>query len=85
MNFLILLRAILFIVIAGLWYGGFWWLAGPLTSVYFFRYVGYEVILIGWLLDVHFMTGLIPWYTSIFAVVFFVVEWCKSHLLAYTR
>ncbi|MFN3187921.1 MAG: hypothetical protein ACK42D_00020 [Candidatus Paceibacteria bacterium] len=84
MNFLILLRMALFILIAGLWYGGFWLVAGAVTLLYYFKYIGYEIIIIGWFLDMQFMTGIVPWYTIAFAVVFLVVEWCKSRLLAYT-
>jgi hypothetical protein len=84
MNYSFVIRILLFILLVGAWYGGFWLLAGVATVGYLFRYVGYEVILLGWCLDIQFMTGAIPWYVSIFALMFIIVEWLKLRLLAYT-
>ncbi len=85
MSYSILLRILFFILLAGFWYAGWWHVGGIVTIGYFFRYLGYEVILLGWLLDIQFMTGLVPWYTIAFALTFIAVEWLKPHLLAYTN
>jgi len=84
MNILVIFRIIFFVTLAGVWYGGFWLLGGVLTLVYFFRYLGYELVVLGLFLDIHFMTGFVPWYTIAFAGTFIVIEWSKPRLLAYT-
>lgn len=78
------IRIALFLLTAGLWYIGWWPIAGIVTLVYLFRYLAYEIVILGLILDIQFMTGLVPWYSLMFAVAFIVVEWCKPRLLAYT-
>jgi len=79
----IVFRILFFMLIVGAWYSGFLIVAGLATLGYLFRYVGYEVMLLGWCLDVQFMTGVVPWYTMAFALTFIIVEWFKLRLLAY--
>lgn len=85
MNYLLLFRILLFILMTGFWYAGWWQVGGVVTLIYLFRYLGYEVVLLGLFLDIQFMTGVVPWYTIAFAAIFVLVEWCKPRLLAYTR
>lgn len=85
MNYLLLLRIILFFAVSGTWYAGLWLIAGVLTVVYVFRYDGYEIVFLGLLLDIQFMTGMIPWYTFAFTGAFIIAQWCKLRLLAYTN
>jgi hypothetical protein len=54
----------IFIGISFLWYFALWWGAIPLTLVYLWRYPGYELVLLGALIDIQFLTGIaIPYYT----------------------
>jgi len=85
MKYKTLERIIFFMGVAGLWYSGIWVLAGLVTVLYFFRYTAYEVVFMGWCLDIQFMTGDVPWYTLAFAGLFLCIEWLKPHLVAYTN
>lgn len=80
----ILLRVIFLLLLAGLWYGGFLAVAAILTLVYSFRYTAYELIVLGWVIDMQFSTGGWPVYMLVAATLFLVVEWIKPRLLAYT-
>lgn len=77
-------RIFFYLLMAGLWYGGLWLLAVIATSWYLYRYTAYELIVLGWCLDVQFMTGIIPWYTVGAALAFVFIEGLKPRLLSFT-
>jgi len=80
----IILRIFLGLLVAGFWYSGWVVLASIVTVLYAFRYTAYELVVLGWCLDVQFMTGSVPYYTIVSAGFFVCVEWLKPRLLAYT-
>jgi hypothetical protein len=77
-------RSVWFIIVAGLWYSGFWFIAGVATIAYSFWYTGYELIVLAGMIDVQYMTGIWPWYTVGAVGLFCVVEWVKPRLMAYS-
>lgn len=79
------IRIGLLLLTAGLWYMGLWPIAIVLTLLYFIRYLAYEMIILGLIIDIHFMTGIIPWYTILFCVIFLLSECLKPRLLAYSN
>ncbi len=71
-------RICLFILISGSWYFAVWWCAIPLTIAYVWYYQGYELIVLGVLIDIQFLSGIrIPYYTFIFLLLVIVAHVIK--------
>ncbi len=80
------IRALYFITATALWYFSFWWFAVPFVLFYVYRCRAYELIPLGLLLDMQFLTiGHIPYYTLCFTGAVLAAEWLKPQLRSRTE
>ena len=81
-----IIRIVYFIFATTLWYFSFWWFAIPFLVFYVYRYRAYELIGLGLLLDMQFLTtGQVPYYTLFFTGTVLAAEWLKPQLRARTE
>ena len=80
-----LLRPTLFILILTAWYFGLFLGSIPFLIFYSYKYNPYELVLIGFLIDIQFTTfGQVPFY-SLFSIFWLgVTIWLKPQLSVYT-
>ncbi len=81
-----ILRTFCFVLASTLWYFSFWWFAVPFLFFYTYRFRAYELIGLGLLLDMQFLSiGYIPYYTLFFTAWVIGAEWIKPQLRARTE
>ena len=79
-------RSVLFLVITIFWYIGFFWYSLPILLWYSYKYTPWELLLIGLLVDIQFMTfRALPWYT-IFSLFWIIITvWLRPKFIVYTN
>ncbi|PJC56040.1 hypothetical protein CO026_02430 [Candidatus Kaiserbacteria bacterium CG_4_9_14_0_2_um_filter_41_32] len=79
------LRLFLFLIITIFWYVGLFWYSLPFLFWYSFKCQPYELLLIGLLIDVQFMTiSTLPMYTLFSFGWIILIAWLRPKLIVYT-
>jgi len=81
-----LLRLFFFFIITIFWYTGLFWYSLPLLFWYSYKCIPYELFLIGFLIDIQFMSPqLLPMYTLFALVWITLIIWLKPKFLFHTE
>ena len=76
-----LIRGLTFATLTLVWSFGFLWLAVPLSVWYIYQFRAYELVVLGVLIDVHFLTTTaLPLYTAGFLMAVGIMELLKPRL-----
>ena len=78
-------RSVLFLVMTILWYIGFFWYSLPILLWYSYKCTPWELLLLGLLVDIQFMTfGTLPWYTLFSFLWIILTVWLRPKFITYT-
>lgn len=82
----IILRISLFFMLTIGLVVGWWFVWIPLLALYLYRYTAYELLFLGWFIDLGFgPQAFPPLYLTLFAALLCATEWLKPQLLVYTE